>query len=141
LLGTQNQNLVFNLSVTHSAPQTTSRVIIKSVLGDKANVTINSRAIIKPGAKGSKTWLETRVLLFDKAGAEATPSLEILNNDISAGHATTVSPPDMRQLFYLMSRGLASKSAEQLVVQGFVQDVITAFPPELAKKAKQELKL
>jgi Fe-S cluster assembly protein SufD len=41
---------------------------------------------------------------------------------------------DEEQLFYLLSRGIPRKQAEQLVIQGFFDDVISKFSiPEVGE--------
>jgi Fe-S cluster assembly protein SufD len=139
-LGGEEHNLKLALHVIHEAPQTTSNVIIKSALSDNAQVSIDGLVTIASGAKKSKAWLAAHLLLLsNKAKGRAVPSLEILENDIKAGHATTVGKIDEEALFYLMSRGLPRKRAKQLIVEGFLQDMINEMPPALAKRAKKNL--
>lgn len=140
LLGRDVQNLALDVTVVHAAPQTTSEVIIKSALTDSAKVDIKGLVKIEPGAKDTKTWLAAHLLLLsDKAKGLAIPSLEILENDVKAGHATTVGRLDDMQLFYLMSRGLTKKQAKQLIVNGFLQETIDNFPTDLQKKAQKAM--
>ena len=48
-------------------------------------------------------------------------------------HASTVSPIDAEQRFYLESRGVPTKAAERLIVEGFLDDVVGQLPvPEVA---------
>lgn len=140
LLGTADENLVAKLTVIHAAPQTSSNVVIKSALTGRAKTDIHGLVKINPGAKGTKTWLAAHLLLLsDKAKGVAIPSLEILENDVKAGHATTVGRINDMELFYLMSRGLSEKTAKQLIVSGFLQEMIDGFPAATAKKTTKKL--
>lgn len=140
LLGKANQSLTLKVSVTHQAQDTKSEVIIKSALTDSAKVDIDGLVKINHGAKGTNAWLAAHLLLLsEKAKGRAVPSLEILENDIKAGHATTVGRISDAEMFYLMSRGLSKQSAKKLIVEGFLQEMIQQFPPALAKKAVREL--
>ena len=65
-------------------------------------------------------------MLSDKASGDANPILLSDENDVEAGHAASVGRLDKKQLYYLMSRGLAKPTAKRLVVRGFIG--------ELAKK-------
>ena len=91
---------------------------------------------IKKGAKNTDTFFrEDALLLSDTAKAEAIPSLEIDENEVKAGHASTVGPVDEEQLFYLTSRGITRKEAESLVVRGFLFPV----SEKLSDKEKLDL--
>lgn len=140
LLGQDAQNLALDVTVVHAAHQTESQVVIKSALTESAKVDIKGLVKVEQGAKGTKTWLAAHLLLLsDKAKGLAIPSLEILENDIKAGHATTVGRLDEMQLFYLMSRGLSKKQAKHLIVSGFLQEMIDQFPKELQAKAQKAM--
>ncbi len=140
LLGKENQSLTLKVQVTHMAPDTKSNVVIKSALTDSAKVDIDGLVKIEPGAKGTNAWLAAHLLLLsEKAKGRAVPSLEILENDIKAGHATTVGRINDMEMFYLMSRGLSKETAKQLIVEGFLQSMIAEFSEALAKKAKTSI--
>jgi len=118
-----------NVNIEHVAPDTTSETLIKSVLTDKAVGSFYGLVSIKKGAKNTDTFFrEDALLLSDTAKAEAVPSLEIDENEVKAGHASTVGPVDEEQLFYLMSRGITRKEAESLVVRGFLYPVSENLP-------------
>ena len=62
-----------------------------------------------------------------------------MENDIKAGHATTVGRVNDLELFYLQSRGLSEKTAKTLIVQGFLNSMLQEFPKDLSERAKKEL--
>jgi len=118
-----------DVNIDHAAPDTTSDTLIKSVLTDRAVGSFYGLVSIKKGAKNTDTFFrEDALLLSDTAKAEAIPSLEIDENEVKAGHASTVGPVDEEQLFYLMSRGITRKEAESLVVRGFLFPVSEKLP-------------
>ncbi len=140
LLGKQEHAVNITVDVIHAAPQTNSEVVIKSAVTDAAKVDIRGLVKIEPGAKGTRTWLAAHLLLLSqKAKGLAIPSLEILENDVKAGHATTVGRISDIEMFYLMSRGLSPHEARQLIVNGFLQDMIERLPKRLATAATKEL--
>ncbi len=139
LIGQQAQNLALNIRVIHAAPQTTSEIVVKAALRDSARVDIDGMLRILPGAKGTTAWLGAHVLLSEDAKGQAIPGLEILENDVKAGHATTVGRINDLEVFYLMCRGLPEATARQLVVSGFLQDMINRLPSNLAAQAKKAL--
>ena len=140
LIGRGEDKVDMKVKVTHEGKDTKSEVIIKSVLYDKASISFDGLISIQPGAKGTQAWLAAHMLLLSpKARGTAIPNLEILENDIKAGHATTVGRVSNMELFYLMSRGLSEETAKGLIVEGFLQSIIEMFPESLAKRTKQQL--
>ena len=141
LLGKETDKIDLKTNIYHQQPQTQSRIIVKGALDDMASVNFDGLVKIEPGAKGTNAWLAAHILLLsDKAKGRAVPSLEIAENDIKAGHATTVGRVNDLELFYLMSRGLSENTAKSLIVQGFLGSIIKDFPAALADKARKEIK-
>ena len=60
--------------------------------------------------------------------AESVPNLEIENNDVKCSHASTVSPVDDDQRFYLETRGIPSEMVDKLIVRGFINEVVQKLP-------------
>ncbi|OGY25686.1 MAG: hypothetical protein A2Z11_04520 [Candidatus Woykebacteria bacterium RBG_16_43_9] len=125
-----------NVNIDHIAPDTNSDTLIKSVLTDQAVGNFYGLVSIRKGAKNTDTFFrEDALLLSDTAKAEASPSLEIDENEVKAGHASTVGPVDEEQLFYLMSRGIIQRQARKLIVQGYFAGIMSKLP----KSEKQKL--
>jgi Fe-S cluster assembly protein SufD len=138
LLGKESDSLTLKVTVRHVAPNTASEVVIKSALNGSAKVNITGLVKIEPGAKGTNAWLAAHLMLLsDHAKGVAIPSLEILENDIKAGHATTVGRINDQELFYLMSRGLDTKTARALIVKGFLQEMVDRFPAAIGVRAQK----
>ena len=124
-----NDEVRVEINIDHVAPDTTSDTLIKSVLSDKAVGGFFGLVKIVKGAKNTNTFFrEDALLLSDNAKAEAVPSLEIDENEVKAGHASTVGPVDPEMLFYLLSRGITQKTARKLIVQGYVDVVSRQLP-------------
>ena len=121
LLGKKEDNVKININVNHQNQETKSKVIIKGIVNDSASVDFNGLVKIEKGSNGSNAWLSANLLLLsNSAKGRAVPALEILENDIKAGHATTIGKINETELFYLMSRGLSKTKATDLIVQGFL---------------------
>ncbi len=140
LLGSEKDVLDIKINVTHTAPNTKSEIILKGVLRDLSQVNFEGLVKIEKGAKGTNTWLAAHLLILsDQAKGKAIPSLEILENDIKAGHATTVGKVNDLELFYLQTRGLSKEQAKNLIVQGFLSSVLQRFPANLQRIAKKKI--
>ncbi len=110
--------------ITHAAPKTKSRVMVKSVLKGKSKFDFRGNVKIENGARGADAYLRSDALLFDDARmGDDTPALEILERDVKAGHAATVGKVDEAMLFYLMSRGVSRVQAEKLLIEGFINPI------------------
>lgn len=124
-----NDDVRVEINIDHVAPDTTSDTVIKSVLSDRAVGGFFGLVKIVKGAKNTNTFFrEDALILSDYAKAEAVPSLEIDENEVKAGHASTVGPVDPEMLFYLLSRGVTQKTAKKLIVQGYVDVVSRQLP-------------
>jgi len=142
LLGEKEDRVKININVNHLAKETKSKVIVKGIINDSANVDFTGLVKIEKGSKGSNAWLAAHLLLLSKkAKGRAVPSLEILENDIKAGHATTVGKVSEQELFYLMSRGLSKTKARDMIIQGFLSGFLQEFPDgKIKTKTLKKLK-
>jgi Fe-S cluster assembly protein SufD len=140
LLGEKTDKVIININVNHKTKETKSKVIIKGIINDSASIDFDGLVKIEKGSKGSNAWLEARLLLLSKkAKGRAVPALEILENDIKAGHATTVGKVSEQELFYLMSRGLSKTKARDMIIQGFLSGFLQEFPDGKIKEEAQKI--
>ncbi|PIS42342.1 MAG: hypothetical protein COT24_03925 [Candidatus Kerfeldbacteria bacterium CG08_land_8_20_14_0_20_40_16] len=129
----------------HLAPDTTSDLLIKSVLFDEASYNYHGMIRIDRSAPGANAYQRNdNLLLSEKALVNTRPELEILANDVRCTHGATTGRINEANLFYLTSKGIAKKEAERLIVEGFLQDVLERIPDqkkrnELAKQLKRKL--
>jgi Fe-S cluster assembly protein SufD len=140
--GTGEQAFDFRTLQDHIAPNTTSDLLFKGALTDRARSTYVGVVRVEPEARGSASNQANRnLLLSDKAKASSEPILEILNNDIlRCSHGATVGPVDPEHLFYLESRGIPHAIAERMLVQGFLGEVLDKLPvPQVRDAVDQEL--
>ena len=76
-----------------------------------------------------RTLNEHAILLSPQARANAIPRLEVLENEVKAGHGATVGKIGEEELFYLATRGLPKDEAKALIVRGFLEAFVDEFPP------------
>ena len=111
-----------SLFIVHKAPRTHAETELRGVVEGHASLTLSGTIIIEKKAQKSESFLREKVLLLSPtAKAEAVPNLEILADDVKCSHAATMSNISEEQIFYLMSRGLTRKKAEEMIVEGFLQ--------------------
>ena len=125
VLGREKGEYELEVIVDHLKGKTFGRVMIRGIAKNQADIKVTGTIIIAKKAQGVDDFLEMKLLLLDdQSRAWAEPKLEIEANDVKASHAATVGQVDKEQKFYLQSRGLNDKQAEELLVEGFLGQVI-----------------
>ncbi len=122
IFSTKNEEVIdIELLIVHKVPHTTANTVLKGVARDKSKIRFLGRIVIEPGCGDTNSFLEERILLLsDEAKAEAVPELEILADDVKCSHAATISNIPQEHLFYLQSRGLSKKAAQEAICDGFM---------------------
>lgn len=124
-IGKKNDKGKLSITQKHTAPKTTSRAIVKSILFDESEYTYTGLIAIEKQAKQSDASQESRTLLLSPfAGVSAKPALEILADDVKCKHSATVSNLNPEALFFARSRGLSETQATTLLINGFFNDSI-----------------
>ena len=127
--GEQRQMHDFRTLQDHVAPHTSSDLLFKGALEGHARAVYTGLIHIGKDAAGVNAFQTNRnVKLSEHAWAESVPNLEIENNDVRCSHASAVGPVDEEQRFYLESRGVPPDVADQLIVLGFLDEVLDDFP-------------
>jgi Fe-S cluster assembly protein SufD len=110
---------------SHNDEHTTSDLLYKGALKDKARSEYSGLIKVLPGAQGTDAYQANRnLVLSDDAMARSIPQLEIEANEVRCTHGATVSPVEEEHLFYLMSRGIDRVTAQKLIVFGFFGEVL-----------------
>lgn len=122
-LAQNKDSVAVSVVIHHKAKNTVANTILKGVARDTSTIKFVGRIIIDEQCGNSNSFLTQRVLLLsDGAHAQVIPELEILTDDVKCSHAASVSQIPEQQLFYLMSRGIDRKQAEDLVSTGFLNE-------------------
>jgi len=117
----------------HAAPETTSKIVSKSISKDGGITAYRGLVHVDKGATGSKSHVQCDALILDDDSESRTyPTMEIGERDAQIGHEATVSKVADEQLFYLMSRGLSEEQAMGMVVNGFIEPITRTLPMEYA---------
>lgn len=130
--GAEFQDIEF--LVEHKADHTTSRILYKTVLRDRAHSVFDGNVDVPPGTKGVDAHqVNHNIILNKKARAESMPRLIIKSHEVRSEHGATVGELDPEALFFLMSRGIPENEARSLLIDGFVAEVVEkiGLPPEI----------
>ena len=116
----------------HSAPHTTSDLLIKTILLDNAVFNYEGTIRIEKVAQGSNAYQRNEnIMISPSARVNTRPYLEILANDVRCTHGATIGTFGEEEYFYLRSRGIAQRRATLLLAQGFLQSIVQKIPEEL----------
>ena len=110
---------------THQAPHTSSNLLYKNALFQRARTIFSGLIVVEPEAQKTDAYQSNRnLMLSDEAEANSLPGLEIQANDVRCTHGATTGRIDPEQEFYLESRGIRKDLADELLVFGFFEEVL-----------------
>jgi Fe-S cluster assembly protein SufB len=122
----------------HLGANTRSRIISKGISAGHSSNTYRGLVSAHPKARGARNFTQCDSLLIGKhCAAHTTPYIEARNGSARFEHEATTTRLSDDQLFYVMQRGLSQEEAVQLLVNGFVKDVLQELPMEFAVEAQK----
>ncbi|HET6831495.1 MAG TPA: Fe-S cluster assembly protein SufD [Solirubrobacterales bacterium] len=123
------QHLDYDTTQEHAAEDTTSDLAFRGVLDGRSTAVWRGMINVDKGAQRTDAFQDCRNLILSKrAHADAIPGLQIEADDVACTHAAAVAQIDPDQLFYLTSRGLPAEQASELIVGGFLAELVERIP-------------
>ena len=125
-------------SINHLIDNTKSYQLIKSVSENDTKAVYQGKILVNSEAQKTDGYqLSKAILLDEKTEFNAKPELEIYADDVKCSHGSASGSLDENSIFYLMSRGLNYKEAKELLINGFLLDVVDKITdPELKNLIK-----
>jgi len=112
-------------SINHLIDNTKSYQLIKSVLENDSKSVYQGKIFVNSDAQKTDGYqLSKAILLSENAEFNAKPELEIYADDVKCSHGSASGSLNQDSIFYLMSRGLNYKQAKELLINGFLLDVV-----------------
>jgi len=125
-IGKENDFFQSDFKIIHDRPACRSCINLKAVLYANSILDLKPKLIIARGSKLTDSYLKIQVLLIGPdSRATVVPSLEICENEVTAGHAAVIGKLDQDQLIYLESRGLSLKNAQNLLITAFIKNILS----------------
>ena len=126
----------------HLAPDTTSRIISKSISLRGGRASYRGLIQMNKGANNARSKVVCDALILDKDSRSDTyPVNKIDENNVVLEHEATVSKIGEEQLFYLMSRGFEEHEAEAMIVNGFIEPIVKELPMEYSLELNRLINL
>ena len=112
-------------TINHLIENTKSYQLIKSVLENNSRATYQGKIFVNSKAQKTDGYqLSKAILLSESSEFNAKPELEIYADDVKCSHGSSSGSLNENSIFYLMSRGLNYQQARELLINGFLLDVI-----------------
>jgi len=126
----------------HCAPDTSSKIISKSISKDGGRAGYRGLVKVIKGAENCRSTVNCDALILDEESRSDTyPYMEIEEDKVTIGHEATVSKIGDEQLFYLMARGIPEEEAAAMIVSGFIEPVVKELPMEYAVEMNRLIQL
>lgn len=120
----------------HNQGHGESRQLHKTIVNDRAKAVFNGMIKVEPGAlKTDGQMTNNNLLLGRLAEVDTKPQLEIYADDVKCSHGATIGRIDEEQLFYLRSRGITQKDAQQMIIYAFAAELTEALSDETLQEA------
>ena len=130
----ENQQHEIRTTINHLVENTKSYQLIKSVLGKNAKSAYQGKIFVNSKAQKTDGYQLSKAILLDQTSEfNAKPELEIYADDVKCSHGSASGSLDDNSIFYLRSRGLSYNEAKNLLIRGFLLDVIEKITDEEIK--------
>jgi len=141
-LAGKDQHQDAGAKVLHLAPNTSSRIISKSISKDGGRSSYRGLVKIGQDAPNVKSTVICDALLLDgESRSDTYPTMTIEEPSATIAHEASVGKIGEEQLFYLMSRGLSESQAMAMIVLGFIEEFTKELPMEYAVELNKLVEL
>ena len=112
-------------NINHLIDNTKSYQLIKSVLEEDSKGVYQGKIFVNSKAQKTDGYQLSKAILLNKTSEfNAKPELEIYADDVKCSHGSASGSLNENSIFYLMSRGLNYREAKELLINGFLLDVV-----------------
>ena len=137
-----NEHQEIKTRINHNTPNSHSYQKVKNVLNHESKGVYQGKIFVKNNAQKTDAYqLSKALILNDAAEFDAKPELEIYADDVKCSHGSTSGSIDLNSIHYLKSRGIPEKEAYQMLINGFLCEILEKLSEEKIKnflKAKLE---
>ena len=121
----ESQQHEIRSTINHLVENTKSYQLIKSVLGKNSKSAYQGRIFVNSKAQKTDGYQLSKAILLDETSEfNAKPELEIYADDVKCSHGSASGSLSENSIFYLMSRGLSYQQSKELLINGFLLDVV-----------------
>jgi len=112
-------------TINHLTESTKSYQLIKSILEESSKAVYQGKIFVNSEAQKTDGYQMSKAILLNKESEfNAKPELEIYAEDVKCSHGSASGNLNDESIFYLMSRGLSYQQSRELLINGFLLDVV-----------------
>lgn len=116
-----NKDQSFILNINHNNKNTISNVINHGVVLNASKLEFIVNTKIDKGNSKSILNQESRIITMKDNNSVIMPNMFIDEYDVEARHAATIGKFSKDDIFYLRSKGLTEKEANDILIKGFLE--------------------
>ena len=121
----KNNHIDNHTTINHHVPNCKSFENYKGIMKENGVGVFNGKVIVHENAQKIEAFQQNNnILLDEEAKIYSKPELEIYADDVKCSHGSTTGQFDQESIFYLRARGLSLKKAKELMILGFINEVI-----------------
>jgi Fe-S cluster assembly protein SufD len=121
----KNDHIDNHTTINHHVPNCKSYENYKGIMKDNGVGVFNGKVIVHENAQKIEAFQQNNnILLDDESTIYSKPELEIYADDVKCSHGSTTGQFDQESIFYLRARGISLKKAKELMILGFINEVI-----------------
>lgn len=138
-VASQNSEINLETIANHTVPNTSCYTSVKGILLDNSSSNYIGKILIAPKAMQTVSFLDDNVLVVGNTTKNhSEPILQIEADDVKASHGATTGRIDEFMLYYLKSRGLTESVAKNIIIEGFLDNLISKIPSQEIKLIAKE---
>ena len=127
------------LKTYHTGVGNTVNIRQRNLQTGQSHAVFQGKFDVAQAAQKTDAYMHCHTLLLsDEARVSTKPELEIYADDVKCSHGAACGGLNGNQLFYLRARGLTEAQARAVLVQGYADEFVQAFPegirPSLAAR-------
>ena len=120
-----NKQHEIRTTINHLVENTKSYQLIKGVIGKLSKAAYQGKIFVDSKAQKTDGYQLSKAILMDETSEfNAKPELEIYADDVKCSHGSASGSLNENSIFYLMSRGLNYQQSKELLINGFLIDVV-----------------
>ena len=125
VLGRGENHADLTAHIHHQQGDTTSETRGYYVLDEAARGVFQGTIKVERDAQHVDAQMQLRaMMLSDQAEMDAKPELAVYADDVACAHGSAIGALDEDSLFFLRSRGLSQAQAQNLLIGGFLMQVL-----------------
>jgi Fe-S cluster assembly protein SufD len=121
--------------VNHLSPSCETYKLYKGLARDSGLGVFSGKVYVARDAQQTNAVQTNKnILLSDTAKIHSKPQLEIYADDVSCSHGSTTGQIDKDAVWYMQSRGISYSEAIQLLLSGFINEVVNTVSVESVRE-------